>query len=300
MKILVTGATGFVGTKLTELALKENHEVIALGRSPEKIRTLLGPRVLARSWPKLTEMPHPNVFDSVDAVIHLAGEGIADQKWTEKRKEDIYQSRVTGTRLLVSALKQSQNPPQCFVAASAIGFYGDRGEETLTESSPAGHGYLSHVCHDWEKETQGAQPCRYHSVRLGVVFGRRGGALAQMLPLFRLGLGGPLGSGKQWMSWIHLEDAARIFLYVVTSLRTSGIVNAVSPNPIRNAAFANALGHAVHRPALLRVPQWVLRWTMGELSSAVLASQRVLPQVLQGCDFSFSYPDLANALATVV
>jgi len=249
------------------------------------------------AWDPVRGEPPADSLSDADAIIHLAGEPVA-QRWTTDTKQKIRDSRVNGTRHLVQALSKLSQRPQTLVCASAIGYYGDRGDETLTESSAPGSGYLAEVCEAWEKEARAAESLgvRVVRVRIGIVLDARGGALAKMLPPFKMGLGGKLGSGRQWMSWIHIQDVVSLIQLALAQPLT-GAVNAVAPNPATNADFTKALGAALKKPTLFPVPKFALGIMFGEMSEVLLASQRVLPRAAESAGFRFQFPDLAPALA---
>jgi uncharacterized protein len=295
MNFLVTGATGFIGRTLVASLLSRGHSVNYLGRKRSKE---LDSRAAFFYW-NLQESP-PLDLDSVprlDAVIHLAGEPIA-QRWTKEIKQRIYSSRVDGTRAIVRGLEQLRHKPSVLISASAIGYYGDRGDEVLTEDSAPGTDFLAQVCFDWEREALRACEfgLRVVPVRIAPVFGRNGGALQKMLTPFKLGLGGKLGSGRQWMSWIHLDDLVALLLFAAENSALSGPINGTSPVPVTNAEFTATLSRALHRPALFPAPRFALRLALGELADSVLASERVIPRAAQNAGFSFWYPELAVAL----
>lgn len=301
MKIAVTGATGFIGRKLVSQLLSLDHAVRVLGRDREKASRLFGDTIEFHEWSsELTQCPK-GALQGADAVIHLAGEGIADRRWTEARKKRLEDSRVLGTRNIVSTLKLlGPLGPKSFVCASAIGFYGDRKDEILSEASSPGTGFLAHVCSSWEKEAlEAAATIRTVTVRIGIVLGKEGGALKKLLPLFRLGIGGPVGDGQQWMSWIHVDDLARLLIEASTNPKYHFAVNGVAPKPVTNKEFARALGKVLHRPAVLPAPALALKLVMGELSALVLDSQRVFPNVAEENQFSFRFPELGAALKDV-
>lgn len=303
MKIAVTGATGFVGRPLVRNLLARGHDVVVLTRNPEKARAGLPALCEARSWDPHRATP-PELLRSIDVVVHLAGESVAGGRWTEQRKHEIRASRIDGSRSLVDAITAlpASERPRALVSASAIGFYGDRGGELLDESSPAGSGFLAGVCRDWEAEVARASTSgvRTVSVRVGVVLGKDGGALQAMLPPFRLGAGGRVGSGEQWMSWIHLDDLVALFVHAVENEAVSGIVNGTAPAPVTNADFTRALGRALGRPTIVPVPGFALRLLLGEMSDILLASQRVAPQRTLATGFAFRFPELPAALDDLV
>lgn len=296
MKTLITGGTGFVGR---HLAARIPDSIIG-GRNVKKIHHLFGNRE-ARQWDGSKNIA-PSFLDGVDTVFHLAGESIFQGRWNEEKKERIRASRIEGTRHLVDAIVKAENRPTTLICSSAIGFYGARGEETITEKTPAGNDFLAQVCMDWEKEAMRAEEygVRVVSIRTGVVLGANGGALAQMLLPFKLGLGGRLGSGRQYMSWIHIQDMTGIMLYAMNNTDLRGPLNAVSPNPVTNREFTHALAHALHRPALLPVPGFILQAALGEFATVLLSSQRVVPGVLKQTDFNFGFPDIGAAFRDLV
>ncbi len=290
MKVLISGATGFIGSKLTGLIQAEGHAVCPLSRRPGKNTVV---------WDPARDFLEAGALDGFDAVVHLAGENIAG-RWTASKKRAIRDSRVRGTRLLAAACAAATPPPSVFIMASAVGMYGDRGEETLTEESPPGAGFLPEVCREWEAAAAPADEhpgVRVVKLRLGVVLAPDGGALKKMLPAFRLGGGGRIGSGKQWMSWISRDDAVRIIHRALTDESMRGVYNVVSPEPVRNAEFAGTLGKALRRPALLPVPGFALRLIFGDMADeALLASQRVMPARLTAEGFAFKDEKLEPTL----
>jgi len=298
MKILITGATGFVGTHLIEAILKSGDSPVVLSRNVTSAQKKLGSSIEIHAWNPETELAPEKVLESVDAVIHLAGEGIANKRWSEKQKKKILDSRVLGTRNLVSALNHLKGKkPQVLVSASAIGFYGNRGSDELTEGSLLGNGFLSDVCSAWETEARKLRSdMRLVIPRIGIVLGKEGGVLQKLLPLFKLGAGGPVGSGNQYMSWIHVKDLVSLLLYAAKQDSLKGVINAVAPHPVTNRDFSKALGKAVHRPAFMPAPSFGIRLAMGELSDLVLHSQKVLPKVAEESGFPFQFKEIQPAL----
>ena len=297
MNITITGATGFVGMRLVHKLLQAGHAVHALARA----RTAgLPPEVQFSEWHSTQGEPPPESLAAADAVVHLAGEPVA-RRWTSEVKQRIRASRVDGTRYLVNALSTQPRRPQVLVNASAIGFYGSRGDEILTEDSAPGDDFLAGVVRDWEKSAELAEALGIRVVRLriGMVLGQ-GGALAQMLPPFRMGLGGRLGGGKQWMSWIHIEDVTNLILFAIQNNAVRGALNATSPNPVTNAEFTKELAAALHRPAILPIPALAVKLKFGEMANVVLASQRVIPKAAQAAGFQFEYPQLKPALVRLL
>jgi uncharacterized protein (TIGR01777 family) len=292
LRVAVTGASGLVGSSLCAFLVSGGHELWRLVRGePAADREI--------PWDPLRGALEAEALEGLDALIHLAGENVAAGRWTPERKRAIRESRVKGTRLLAETLAGLERPPRVLVSASAIGYYGDRGDESLEESSSRGEGFLAEVAREWEEATGAAARAgiRVVQLRIGVVLAAEGGALKRMLLPFRLGLGGPLGRGKQWMSWIALDDLIGTVHHALLDESLYGPVNAVSPNPVTNAAFTRELGRALRRPAFLPVPPFLLRLALGEMGEALLlSSARVLPRRLQEADFSFLTPDLPSAL----
>ncbi len=303
MKVLVTGGTGFVGTKLISALLKEGqHEVVLLSRNPQAAKQKVPGHLPIFRWDPEAGKPPLEAFQGVHGVVHLAGEGIAEKRWTKKQKERIYSSRVAGTQRLVQAISELPGAkPHTIISASAIGFYGDRGEEVLNEVSPAGSGFLADVCRDWEKAIFKPQTpeTRIAAVRIGIVLGRDGGMLKKVIPLFKTGLAGKLGNGKQYMSWIHVTDLVGLFLHVLKTSKLDGPINGTAPNPVTNSVFTSTLAKALSRPAFLPAPAFALKLALGELSALLLQSQRVLPDKALAQGFSFGFPFLDGALADV-
>lgn len=300
MKILVTGATGLIGKTLCQLLAREGQELAVLSRRPETAQVV--PNSKASRWNAETEAPPDEVWTGVDAVIHLAGEPVAGGRWTEARKRRIRDSRVLGTRNLIEGMARAAVKPQVLVSASAVGFYGDRGDEQLDESSTAGEGFLSEVCVEWERAAGQAEELgvRVAMVRIGVVLSQAGGALEKMLPPFKLGLGGRMGSGRQWFPWIHLDDIVGILRHALVTPAVRGPLNGVAPGIVNNAEFTKELAATLHRPVFLPVPQLALQILLGEMGAVVLASQRVQPRVALATGYQFIYPNLRPALAALL
>lgn len=281
----ISGAGGLVGKRLTAVLAGDGAMVRRL------------PHVQGAFQLDMSGLP------GCDAVIHLAGENLADGRWTPARKDRIYRSRIDTTRQLSEAMARLPNPPRVLVCASAVGIYGNRGDEELTEDSPSGVGFLAQVVRDWEAACAPARDAgiRVVNARFGVILAQEGGALAKMLPIFRLGLGGPLGSGRQWMSWVALDDVAAAIQFALEHDEVRGPINVTSPRPVCNREFARALGQALHRPAFLPVPATLLEWLKGEMAGEmVLAGQRALPKRLVSAGFQFQYPELGPALTLAV
>ena len=298
MRITLSGATGFLGRHLVSRLVEEGHSICLLARQPV---TGLPSSVDTLLWNPPRVAPPPEAFDGVDAVIHLAGASV-NQRWTAQAKALLRSSRLDSTRSLVQSLSTLSRRPGIFLSASATGVYGDRGDEVLTESSSEGEGFLAQLSVDWEREANLARALglRVNCLRTGVVLGMEGGALPSMLPVFRLGAGGKLGNGQQWMSWIHVEDWTSSVLHLLRSEVASGPFNLTAPEPSRNADFTHTLGKVLRRPAFLTVPEFGLRLVFGEMSTILLASQRVLPDALLKSGFEFRYPGLESALRSLL
>ena len=291
----MTGSSGLVGNALRSFLTTGGHEVVRLVRR-ERGRT---PASDSRVWDPLFDVIDLSHFDGVDAVVHLAGENIASGRWTSARKARIRESRVRGTRLLSESLATLGVKPKVLLSASAVGFYGDRGAETLDEASSQGSGFLASVCRDWERATEPAERAgiRVVHLRIGIVLTPKGGALRRMLPPFRLGLGGRIGSGDQFMSWITLDEIAAVVLHALATEALDGPVNAVSPSPVMNRELTSTLGRVLKRPALLPVPAFAMRAALGEMANELLlSSARVAPKKLLESGFRFRHPDLEGAL----
>jgi hypothetical protein len=271
---------------------------VVLGRDPTRARAKLGD-VTTFAWQPQAGQPPAEAFTGIDVVFHLAGEPVAEGRWTAVKKRAIRESRVEGTLNLVNALKSLKNSPRVLVSASAVGYYGDRGDEELVESSEPGETFLAEVCTAWEAEALKAQELglRVVTARTGIVLALDEGVLARMLPPFRLGLGGQLGNGRQWMPWIHVDDVVGLLLHAARTEAVDGPINVVGPNPVTNKVFTKTLGQALRRPALLPVPRFGLRAAFGEMSQILMASQRALPKVAQDTGYSFRYQELGPALA---
>jgi uncharacterized protein (TIGR01777 family) len=301
MKALITGATGFVGSQLVR---RWDGPVSVLTRSPDKAKQRLsGLDVSAFAWDPESQAAPREAFDDVDIVFHLAGESVAEGRWNAAKKKRLQDSRVLGTRNLVSTLRSLPERPRALVAASAVGYYGDQGDRELTESDEPSDDFLSDLCVRWEQEACEAESLGIRVVRLriGLVLGLEGGALAKMLPLFRWGVASPLGSGRQWMPWIHQYDLISLLVFASEQDELRGAVNATAPNPVTNRDFTRQLAHVLHRPAFLpAVPRFALRASLGEFADVLLASQRVFPKAAEQAGFVFQYPELQAALTDLL
>ena len=296
MKLVVVGATGFIGSALCSRLLERGHALTLLTRHlPPDAST---PTKTWRHWIPGTSGEWEASLDGADGVINLAGEPIAAKRWTDNRKDKIRSSRIDATRSIVEAIAGAKRKPAFLLNGSAIGYYGPHRDEIVTEETPAGSDFLSFVCRAWEEEAQRAEPLGVRVVRLrtGIVLGPRGGALAKMVPPFKFFIGGPLGAGTQWMSWIHLEDEVGLILHLIETPRAAGAVNATAPNPATMKEFCKTLGKVMRRPSWAPVPGFVLRLTLGEMADMLLTGQRVLPAAAQQLGYQFRYAKLYDAL----
>jgi len=298
MNIFITGGLGFVGRNLSNAFLLKGHQVIAIGRSQNPVmidhpdfRYVAADTTQAGEWQDLLR--------DQQVVVNLAGKSIFTL-WTERTKRQIYDSRILTTRNLVEALPAGADTTLC--STSAIGYYGDRGEDILTEDEPAGDDFLAEVGRDWEKEALQAESkgARVVLTRYGIVLDRDGGAMAKMVPAFRMFVGGPLGSGRQWFSWIHMRDLLKAYLFVVDRQDVRGPLNYCAPEPVRNEQLAKTLAEKLTRPAFMPAPAFMIKLVLGEFGKVLLASQRVRPAALERAGFEFDYPDLDSALAQIV
>ncbi len=296
MKVLISGSTGIVGTHIIDTISSDSSEIWRLVRSQTQGENLI-------LWdPKGGYVENPNLLEGFDAVIHLSGENIVS-RWTEKKKNSIRQSRILSTRYLVNVFSGLRNPPKTFICASAIGYYGDRGEEVLNEDSVPGSGFLSDTCCEWENEANKASDLgiRVVNLRIGIVLSSRGGILGSLLLPFKMGLGGVIGSGDQYISWISIEDLPRIIVYILEHEGIRGPVNAVSPNPVNNREFTTKLALVLQKPAWFSVPSFAIRLFFGEMGRCtMLASSMVFPEKLLSSGYEFLHEDLDSALKNIV
>lgn len=303
MRAVVTGATGFIGTRLLEQLAADGWEPpVVLSRDPDRAsQSLKRFQVVAHRWDPTAGVPPAEAFAGATAVFHLAGESVAGGRWTSARKERIRQSRILGTRNLIAGLAQLTERPPALISGSAVGYYGPRGDETLIESSPPGHDFLAEVCVAWEAAAREAKKLgvRVAMCRTGVALGN-GGALAKMSLPFKLGLGGPLAGGRQWMPWIHVDDVAGLLIFAARTASLAGPFNAVSPRPVTNREFTRALARVLHRPAILPAPYFALRLALGEMATMLVASQRAIPQAAESAGYRFRFAELDPALADIL
>jgi hypothetical protein len=300
MKILITGATGFIGSRLCQTLAAAGHTPVALSRNADLAKRRVASLQQVFDWQPASEPPPIDAFEGVDAVVNLAGENLAG-RWTARKKRAIRDSRILGTRHLVNAISQLSSKPKALVSMSAIGYYGDRGDERLNEDSPPASDFLGQLCADWEAEAIRAQELDVRVVRLrpGIVLGPGGGALARLLTPFKLGVGGPLGSGRQWWSWVHLDDVVGLIVYSLEH-QIAGPINATTPDPVRQRDFARTLGRALRRPAFMPAPAFMLRLMLGEVAGGLLASLYVLPERAQEAGYSFRFAELEHALRDIL
>ena len=308
MRAVVTGATGFIGRPLCAALVARGVAVTALSRSVERAKERLGEKVVCLPWEQSQEEGWRQAVAEADVVFHLAGEAVGGKRWTPEVKARIRSSRVETTRTLVTALQQATSPPKTLISASAVGYYGEGGDSLLTEAAPAGQDFLGEVCSQWEAEALKAEQVgvRVVLMRLGIVLGD-GSALQKMLyPLpipispWKLGLGGPLGNGRQWMPWIHLEDVVGMLLWAATQVSVQGAVNVTAPHLVTNADFSHALGRALHRPAILPIPKFALKILLGEFADSLLVSQKVVPTIAQQLGYAFRHSNLEEALQAIL
>jgi uncharacterized protein len=298
MKYLVTGATGFVGQRVVKQLTDGGDQVVILTRNIAKGALYFGNKCQYFLWSDTSQLPPIEAFDGVDVVINLMGEGIADKRWDENQKKKIHDSRIVATSNLVEVMKGLTKKPSAFISASAVGIYGNRGNEEINESSSTADDFLARICKDWEESALKAKNLglRTAIIRIGVVIGKDGGALKKMLPIFKLGAGGPVGSGKQFMSWIHVDDIAGMFVRAGKDSSIEGIYNGTSPYPATSKDFARELGKVLHRPAFAPAPAIALKIVFGEMSQVLLDGQKVLPTKFKEKKFSYRYPTLEMAL----
>ena len=295
--VLVTGGTGFIGSRVCDALNEKGDAVHVLSRNPDRARANLNSAENAYGWNPETEQLPTEATSDVQAVVHLAGETIAG-RWNAEKKRRIRDSRILSTRNLVASFAEADTKPDVLVCASAIGYYGDSGEDSFTEESPAGTDFLAETCQEWETEALKANEfgTRVVTIRIGLVLGLGGGLLDQVLPPFKMGVGGKLGSGTQWMSWIHVDDVVGIILHALENDEVSGALNATAPTPVRNIKFTKTLGAVLRRPTLFPVPAFGLKLMMGEFADFVTLSQNVLPEKTEASGYEFRYRTLEAAL----
>ncbi len=296
MRAIVTGASGFIGKQLCAALNRPKIFTRNISKLPAELSSLE-----AFEWDSMAGPAPAAAFEDVDVVFHLAGEPVAEGRWNAKKKAAIRESRSLGTRYLVAGMSALASKPKVLVSASAVGFYGSRGDEILTEKSSAAQDFLGDVCREWEAAAATAEEhgIRVAFIRIGLALGKSGGALGRMLPIFKMGAGGRLASGSQWMPWIHVNDLVRMFIFAAENDQVRGPLNGAAPNPVTNREFTTVLAKAVHRPAIFPAPAFALRLGIGEFAEVLLGSQRVMPEAALNAGFEFQYSDLSDALAEI-
>lgn len=297
-RIVVTGATGLIGKRLVNALLNRSDDVIVFARNIEKAKSLLPNANKYVEWNYKKPENWKSEINGVDAVVHLAGVNLFSKRWNDDFKKEVLKSREVSTKNLADAIKSCSNKPEVLISASGIGYYGDCGDNTLSEESLAGNDFLADVCKVWESQAREVEQFGVRSVqvRTGLVLSTEDGALKQMLPPFKFFIGGPLGDGKQWASWLHIDDIVGIYLHAIDNNKLSGAVNAASPNPVRMKEFAQTLGKVLHRPALFSVPKFALKIVVGEAAEVVTASQKVNVKKLLDSGYKFRIENLEEAL----
>jgi uncharacterized protein (TIGR01777 family) len=298
MNILITGGTGFVGIELRTMLLKEGHNLVIVTRSPKKYEDENAKNQRFVSW----EDDLASEMENMDAVINLAGENIFGQRWTDHVKKRIMDSRIRSTEQLVEAMDAAQNKPDVFISASASGYYGHRGDDIITEEEPPADDFLAEVCKEWEKVSHKAKELgvRVVNPRIGIVLEKGGGALEKMIPAFRFFIGGPIGTGEQYMSWVHRQDLCEALIFPLKNKELAGPYNVCAPTPVTMKEFAKVLGDVMSRPSMFRVPKFVLNIVLGEASKPVTDSIRMQPKKLQVAGFEFRFEELEEALADIL
>lgn len=298
MRVIITGGTGLIGRALAADLAQDGHEVIVLSRSPERHTNRLPSGVRVERWDARTGGGWAHLADGANAIVNLAGENIAAGRWTPERKARIRESRLNAGRAVVEAVQAATNRPRVVVQASAVGYYGPCGDEEVTEDHPPGSDFLARVCVEWEASTAPVEELgvRRPILRTGIVLSAEGGALPRMLPPFKLGLGGRLGSGRQWFPWIHIRDEVRAIRFLLEQENAGGPYNLTAPNPVTNAELTQALGRVLGRPALFPVPALALKLIFGEMATVLLDGQRAVPRRLLDAGFTFEFTDVQTAL----
>lgn len=298
MNIVIAGGSGFIGRALGASLKQDHHDITVLSRDPVQASAALGPSIAIAEWDGQTSGPWQQAIEEADAVVNLAGEPIAEGRWTTARKQALRESRLNATFALVDAIKRATRRPRVLVSASGVGYYGARDAMPVTEATPHGHGFLADLAVAWEHEASQAEAdgVRVVRPRIGMVLGRDGGALSRMVPLFKLFMGGPIAPGYQWVSWIHIKDLVALIGWAIDNDAIRGPVNAVSPNPVTMSEFCRTLARVLRRPSWLPVPEFAVRLRLGELASMLTTGQRVDPRAARNGGFVFKFPNLAMAL----
>lgn len=299
-KIIITGATGLIGRKISELLIKDKNHLIIFSRRPEEAKKIITNATEYVFWDYENSSEWKKYLEDADAVINLAGESIISKRWNEKTKQRIYNSRIISTRSLVNAIKETNHKPECFISASAVGFYGNRNEE-VNENSEKGNGFLANLVYDWENESQVLEKynVRTVNIRLGTVLSMNGGALPKLAKQFKLFFGGTLGSGNQWFPWIHIDDAAEIFLFALDN-KIHGVLNAVSPHLITQKEFSRTLAKVLVRPCIFRIPEFSLKIILGEAANIILEGAKVFPKKTLEYGYKFKFDNLEKALRNLL
>ncbi len=302
MRVLVTGGTGLIGSALVRSLLEDDSEVVVLTRSPERTQAAVPSDVRLQKWDGVSTGGWGHLASDVDAIVNLAGEGIADGRWTPARKERIRESRINAGMALVAAIREAETKPKVLIQSSAVGFYGPRHDETLTENASPGTDFLAQVCFDWEASTAAVEEMgvRRPVIRTGVVLSAKGGAFPRMALPFKLFAGGPLGSGKQYFPWIHIDDEVGAIRFLLENESASGPYNLTTPGPPRNSEFVRELGRVMGKPSLLPTPSFALKTIFGEMSTVLLDGQRAVPARLQEDGYEFLFGDAVAALRNLV
>jgi len=294
-RLLITGGSGFIGCRLVPVLLTQGYDVTILTRNPEKTALHFNKAVLA-----INQLNDADIFD---IVINLAGQGITDKRWTQDIKKQLRDSRIVTTQKIIQYLQAASKKPELLISGSAIGYYGNQAEKLIDEQMSGDNSFSSKLCFDWEHEAQQAEALGIRScyLRTGIVLGKNGGALSKMLPAFKLGLGGPMGNGRQWMSWIHIDDLVGIILHVINNKDIKGAINGTAPTPVTNKEFSSTLARVLKRPAFLTMPAFILKLMLGEMAQELLLSgQRVIPKKILDAGYDFQYAELEEALWEVV
>lgn len=296
-RIAIAGATGLIGSRLITLLNQKGYETVVITTNGKKAQKKFPAVSKVLEWGKLT----PESFEGCSAIVNLAGANVAGQKWTESYKKLLVSSRIDTTREIFNAVKDMRDKPSAFISSSAVGYYGNGGESELDEQGPKGSGFLSDLCQDWENEAKKFETLgmRAVSIRTGVVLDPREGALKKMLLPFKLGIGGPIGNGRQWFPWIHIDDITNIYLYTIEN-NLSGIYNGTAPEPVRMKEFAKTLGKVLHRPSLFPVPAFVLQMILGEAAEVVLEGQRAIPAAIQKAGYKFKFVKIEDCLKALL
>ena len=297
-KVILTGATGLIGRNLIKDLLQSNYKVVALVRNIIKAKKIIPAEVDLIQWEFKSANINSEALENTFSVIHLAGAGVFSKRWNESFKREIYSSRVDSTRLLVEIISGLKSKPESFIVASGVGYYGNRGREILTENSSSGNDFLAKVCVDWEKEASEVQKfgVRWVSVRTGIVLSIEDGALKKMLPPFKLFIGGPLGSGNQFFPWIHIKDLTGIYQFIIENPNCIGAINAAAPEPVTMREFSKQLGRTLRRPSFFSVPEFILKFVLGEAASDIVSSQRISAEKIIKLGYRFKFLNLNEAL----